>query len=89
MTSNARPDARILGSLRSEQGNGVVLIEDRYATDVDDLWSALTDPPRLARWYGQVKGDLRLGGASAYTSNPMTGTAPGAWKRASRDGTCA
>ena len=37
-------------------------IEDRYDTDVDDLWSALTDPGRLARWYGQVEGDLRPGG---------------------------
>jgi Activator of Hsp90 ATPase homolog 1-like protein len=28
----------------------------------DDVWSALTDPSRLARWYGEVEGDLRLGG---------------------------
>jgi uncharacterized protein YndB with AHSA1/START domain len=40
----------------------VVRIEDRYDTDIDDLWSALTDPGRLARWYGQVEGDLRPGG---------------------------
>jgi uncharacterized protein YndB with AHSA1/START domain len=62
MTSNARPGTRILGSLRSADGNGVVRIEDRYDTDIDDLWSALTDPGRLARWYGQVEGDLRPGG---------------------------
>jgi len=62
MTGNARPATRILGSLRSADGNGVVRIEDRYDTDIDDLWSALTDPGRLARWYGQVDGDLRLGG---------------------------
>jgi len=37
-------------------------MEDRFDTDVDDLWSALIDPDRLARWYGQVEGDLRLGG---------------------------
>ncbi len=62
MTSNARPGARILGSLRSADGTGVVRIEDRYDTDIDDLWSALTDPGRLARWYGDVEGDLRPGG---------------------------
>src|SRR5260370_22943508 len=62
MTSSARPATRILGSLRSADGKGVVRIEDRYHTDIDDLWSALTDPPRLARWYGQVEGDLRPGG---------------------------
>ena len=62
MTSNSRPGTRILGSLRSADGKGVVRIEDRYGTDIDDLWSALTDPGRLARWYGQVEGDLRPGG---------------------------
>jgi uncharacterized protein YndB with AHSA1/START domain len=62
MTSNARGSGRILGSLRSADGKGIVRIEDRYDTDIDDLWSALTDPRRLARWYGQVDGDLRPGG---------------------------
>ena len=62
MTSNATPGTRILGSLRSAGGRGVVRIEDRYDTDIDDLWSALTDPGRLARWYGRVDGDLRPGG---------------------------
>jgi uncharacterized protein YndB with AHSA1/START domain len=62
MTSNARPGTRILGSLRSADGKGVVCVEDRYDTDIDDLWAALTEPGRLARWYGQVEGDLRPGG---------------------------
>ena len=62
MTSNPRGDDRILGSLRSAEGSGVVRMEERYATDIDDLWSAVTDPRRVARWYGQVKGDLRAGG---------------------------
>src|ERR1700730_3860387 len=62
MTSNARGSGRILGSLRSADGKGVVRMEDRFDTDIDDLWSALTDPRRLARWVGEVEGDLRLGG---------------------------
>ena len=62
MTSNAREGRRILGSLRSADGKGVVRMEDRFDTDIDDLWSALTDPSRLARWLGEVEGDLRLGG---------------------------
>lgn len=62
MTGNARRGTRILGSLRSADGTGIVRIEDRYDTDIDDLWSALTDPHRLARWHGQVEGDLRPGG---------------------------
>jgi uncharacterized protein YndB with AHSA1/START domain len=62
MTSNAQAGTRILGSLQSADGKGMVRIEDRYDTDIDDLWSALTDPARLARWYAQVEGDLRPGG---------------------------
>ncbi len=62
MTSNARGSGRILGSLRSADGQGIVRMEDRFDTDIDDLWSALTEPGRLARWLGDVEGDLRLGG---------------------------
>jgi len=62
VTSSAGAGARILGSLRAADGKGVVRIEDRYDTHIDDLWSAFTDPGRLARWYGQVDGDLRPGG---------------------------
>jgi uncharacterized protein YndB with AHSA1/START domain len=62
MTSNAGADSRVTGSLRSADGKGVVRMQDRFDADIDDLWSALTDPSRLARWYGEVEGDLRLGG---------------------------
>ena len=62
MTSNARATTRILGSLRVADGKGIVRLEDRFDTDIADLWSALTDPLRLARWLGDVEGDLRLGG---------------------------
>jgi uncharacterized protein YndB with AHSA1/START domain len=61
-TQHRVTDTRILGSLGSADGAGVVRIEDRYDTDIDDLWSALTDPGRLARWYGEIAGDLRHGG---------------------------
>jgi uncharacterized protein YndB with AHSA1/START domain len=62
MTSNARGSGRILGSLRSAEGKGVVRMQDRFDTDIGDLWSALTDPLRLVRWIGEVEGDLRPGG---------------------------
>jgi uncharacterized protein YndB with AHSA1/START domain len=62
MTSNPRAGNRIMGSLRSADGQGIVRMEDRFDTEIDDLWSALTDPRRLARWYGEVEGDLRVGG---------------------------
>jgi uncharacterized protein YndB with AHSA1/START domain len=61
MTDNAQPGTRILGSLRSVDGKGAVRMEDRFDTDVDDLWSAFTEPRRLSRWIAEVDGDLRLG----------------------------
>jgi len=62
MTSNARSSSRILASLRAQDGRGIARMEDRFDTDINDLWSALIDPVRVARWYGQVEGDLRPGG---------------------------
>jgi uncharacterized protein YndB with AHSA1/START domain len=62
MTGDAQAGNRILGTLRSENGKGVVRMQDRFDTDIDDLWSALTEPERLARWIAEVEGDLRLGG---------------------------
>ncbi len=39
-----------------------VRVEDRFDADIETVWSALTDPSRLASWWGEVEGDLRLGG---------------------------
>lgn len=77
MTSDTGSGTRILGSLRRlEHGRGAVTVEDFYDTDIDDLWSALTDPDRVARWLATVKGDLRVGGRidAQFTS---TYTGPG------------
>ena len=62
MSKDTRGSTRIEGTLRSVDGRGVVRMEGRYDTDIDDLWSAITDPQRLARWVAGVEGDLRLGG---------------------------
>ncbi|HEY2791902.1 MAG TPA: SRPBCC domain-containing protein, partial [Micromonosporaceae bacterium] len=53
---------RILGRLGAANGVGVVRLEDSFDTSLEDLWSAVTDPERLRRWYGEVSGDLRPGG---------------------------
>ncbi len=55
-------DAYVLGSLHTLDGEGVVRMEDRLGTGIDDLWGALTDPDRLAHWYGEVEGQLSAGG---------------------------
>jgi hypothetical protein len=49
MTSNERPDTRILGSLQSAGGKGIVRVEDVYDTDIDDLWSQASTCPSSGR----------------------------------------
>lgn len=88
---------RILGTLDEADGKGVVRMEDRYATDVDDLWNAITDPARLVRWLGEIEGDLRLGGEyhARYFASGWEGTSrievcdpPHRLLVRSQDGTC-
>lgn len=47
-----------------------------YASDVDDLWSAWTDPERMARWLGRPFGDLREGGVARLVMSGPDGTEP-------------
>jgi uncharacterized protein YndB with AHSA1/START domain len=63
MTGNKGGGLRILGSLRSDGAAGAVRMEDRFDTDIEKVWAALTDRSRLAHWLGEVDGDLRQGGA--------------------------
>jgi len=59
----SQPGNRIVGSLRRiDDVAGAIRMEDVYDTDIEDLWSAITEPSRLARWIATVEGDLCLGG---------------------------
>ncbi len=60
MTEDA--GAGVEGSLHSDDGVAVVRIRAHYEAGIDDVWSALTEPVRLARWFGEVSGDLHVGG---------------------------
>ena len=62
MGSKTHVGERILGSLRSTDGKGIVRIEERFDTRIEDVWSALTEPDRLSQWFAKVEGDLRPGG---------------------------
>jgi uncharacterized protein YndB with AHSA1/START domain len=59
MTTSA---SRVIGSIRAEDGSGTVRMEEVYDTPPADLWSAVTEPERLARWVAEVTGNLRPGG---------------------------
>lgn len=62
MTSDAPTEVRLLGTLHAADGGGVVRLEDRLDAPAAEVWSALTDPARLAQWLGTVDGDPRPGG---------------------------
>ena len=57
----------ILGSILTlddnATGTGTVRMHDRFDTSIEDLWSAMTEPDRVARWIGDIHGDLRAGGS--------------------------
>jgi uncharacterized protein YndB with AHSA1/START domain len=50
--------------LIARSGDGFRLeYSEVYATDIDDLWAAVTRPERLRRWMAEYVGELTLGGA--------------------------
>ena len=61
-------DNDLLGALRADGSRAAVRFERTYATTCEDLWSAVTEPERLARWFAPVSGDLAVGGATRSTS---------------------
>jgi uncharacterized protein YndB with AHSA1/START domain len=46
-----------------------VTVRREYPTTPEDLWQAVTDPERLARWFAPVTGDLREGGTFQVENN--------------------
>lgn len=51
------------GVLRADGEGRSVHFERRYDTSAEDLWSAISTPGRLERWFARVEGDLRPGGS--------------------------
>lgn len=47
----------------------IITAERRYATDIDDLWDALTSVERIPRWFLPVSGDLQVGGRFQFQGN--------------------
>ncbi len=53
----------IQGVLIARHGGGYHLAySEAYATGIDDLWSAVTQPERLRRWMAEYVGEFALGG---------------------------
>ncbi|MET0423933.1 MAG: SRPBCC family protein [Actinoplanes sp.] len=61
---------RTIGSRTLEAGEArVSTISQVYDTDRADLWTVVTDPDRIARWFLPVTGDLKEGGHYQLTGN--------------------
>ena len=63
MTENQTTQPRVLGSLREADGRAIIHVEDVYPTDIDDLWTAISQPERLGHWLAKVEGDITVGGS--------------------------
>lgn len=53
-----------LGEVLREVDGVRLRFKRAFTTDIDDLWSAITDPERCARWLGRWSGDPTSGTVS-------------------------
>jgi uncharacterized protein YndB with AHSA1/START domain len=69
MTQIAAVDRKVTERAHEGKARLVVSASRAIATPPDDLWQAITQPERLARWFGSVSGNLRLGGSFQIKDN--------------------
>lgn len=62
--------ARAVDRKTTDSGEVVsVQMTRRYQAAIDDVWSALTDPARVERWFFPLHGDLHAGGTFQLEGN--------------------
>lgn len=55
---------------QTDDGGAVsVLLRRSYDSPIEDVWDAVTDPDRIARWLYPVSGDLEVGGTFQLEGN--------------------
>jgi uncharacterized protein YndB with AHSA1/START domain len=57
--ASARPTGHLVGTTEKP----VIVIEREFSASAADVWSAWTEPDRLARWLGAVDGSMARAGA--------------------------
>ena len=63
-------DRSVQRTLRPDGGENVTVLARRtYRAELEDTWSAVTDPQRIARWFMPITGDLRQGGSFQLEGN--------------------
>jgi uncharacterized protein YndB with AHSA1/START domain len=70
VTTQINATARQVQGRRLEAGEARAAILTRtYATDLEDMWDACTNPERIPRWFLPVSGDLQVGGRFQLQGN--------------------
>jgi uncharacterized protein YndB with AHSA1/START domain len=57
----------IRSELRSDPAGSVLVLRRTYPDPVDEVWAAITESDRLARWAGSYTGTGRVGGTVEVT----------------------
>ena len=60
------PDER-LGQVTEVPDGVQVRFRRSWPDPIGDVWAALTEPDRTARWFGRYEGERRVGGAGTLT----------------------
>ncbi len=65
----ASMDRQVISGERDGAETVIVRAAREYPTDALDLWDAVVNPERLARWFLPIEGDLRVGGRYQLVGN--------------------
>ena len=63
------------GRIENEDGSARLVLTRTFRAPIEDVWAAVTDPERLARWIGTFAGDPATGRVS-FTMTGEEGAAP-------------
>ena len=64
-----RVERSVSSTVREGRPAGAITLCRSYATTVDDLWDAVTNGERLARWFLPISGELEPGGRYQLEGN--------------------
>ena len=72
--------AEATGRPGRREGRDAVVFERRFRAPIEDVWAAITEPERLARWIGTWTGDPASGSVSFTMNAEGEGAAPSTYE---------
>jgi uncharacterized protein YndB with AHSA1/START domain len=67
MTASGAPQDERLGQVTEVPEGVQVRFRRSWPDPVEEVWAALTEPDRTARWFGTYAGERRVGGSGTLT----------------------